>query len=148
GWVRRLRASGVAFHVHRRWLGWSDDGALRFGGKDHDEIRVRADAAVLALGGGSWPVLGSDGTWVQTLRDRGVEIAPLLPANCGFDVAWSAHFSQRHAGAPVKPAVVTWEDASGSAKRLQGEFVVTAHGVEGSLIYALSADLRDAIAAR
>jgi len=147
GWVRCLRASGVGFHMQHRWLGWDDDGALRFAHAD-DERRVRADAVVLALGGGSWPVLGSDAAWVPLLADRGVAIAPLAPANCGFDIDWSEHFAQRHAGHPVKPVIVEYNDTNGGRVRRQGEFVVTATGVEGSLIYAFSAQLRDAIAAR
>jgi uncharacterized flavoprotein (TIGR03862 family) len=144
GWVRRLRASGVGFHMHHRWLGWDDAGALRFAHAD-GERRVSVDAVVLALGGGSWPVLGSDAAWVPLLADRGVTIAPLAPSNCGFDIGWSEHFAQRHAGLPVKPVVVEWRDQDGQTVRQQGEFVVTATGVEGSLIYALSAQLRDAI---
>ena len=147
GWVRRLRASGVAFHAQHRWLGWSAGGALRFAHAD-GERRVATDAVILALGGGSWPVLGSDGSWVSVLADRGVAIAPLVPSNCGFDVSWSDHFAQRHAGHPVKPVIVEWTDDDGSVVRRQGEFVVTASGVEGSLIYALSGQLRDAITAR
>ena len=145
-WVRRLRASGVGFHMQHRWLGWCDDGDLRFVHPDA-ERHVSADAVVLALGGGSWPILGSDAAWVPLLRERGVAIAPLQPANCGFDVGWSEHFSARHAGHAVKPVIVEWKDDDGSVVRQQGEFVVTATGVEGSLIYALSARLRDAIAA-
>jgi uncharacterized flavoprotein (TIGR03862 family) len=103
---------------------------------------------VLALGGASWPQLGSDGAWVVPLGARGVDIVPLRPANCGFDVAWSEHFRARYAGHPVKPVVAAFADAQGIAHRRQGEFVVTAHGVEGGLIYALSAPLRDALAAR
>ena len=146
GWVRRLRASGVRFHMHHDWRGWDDAGALRFAHAD-DERRVEVDAVVIALGGGSWPVLGSDGAWVPTLAQRGVDIAPLAPSNCGFEVDWSEHFATRHAGHAVKPVVVEWRDADGAVVRRQGEFVVTAHGVEGSLIYAFSAPLRDAIAA-
>jgi uncharacterized flavoprotein (TIGR03862 family) len=150
GWVRRLRASGVAFHVHEQWLGWADDGALRFS-RDGSEQRVRAAAVVLALGGGSWPVLGSDGAWTAMLTARGIDVAPLAPSNCGFDVGaqgagWSEHFATRHAGQALKPVVVEWHAPDGSMIHRQGEFVVTATGVEGSLIYALSARLRDAIA--
>jgi uncharacterized flavoprotein (TIGR03862 family) len=155
GWVRRLRASGVGFHMQHRWLGWDKAGTLRFAHADGERC-VRADAVVLALGGGSWPVLGADAAWVPLLGARGVAIAPLLPANCGFDVGgfntggfntgWSEHFAQRHAGHPVKSVIVEWSDADGSVVRRQGEFIVTATGVEGSLIYALSAQLRDAIA--
>ena len=146
-WLRRLRADGVRFHVRERWLGWNDDDTLRFAhdGVDH---RVRADATVLALGGASWPVLGSDGAWVPLLRSRGVAVETLQPSNCGFDVGWSEHFAKRHAGDPVKPVILEWNDADGTRIRQQGEFVVTATGVEGSLIYAMSARLRDAIASR
>jgi uncharacterized flavoprotein (TIGR03862 family) len=143
GWVRRLRDNGVRFHVHHRWLGWSDAGALRFQTPDGERL-ARADATVLALGGGSWPQLGSDGAWQAPLRDRGVDVAPLQPSNCGFDIGWSEHFAVRHAGAPLKPVVAHWRDASGE-HALQGECVVTATGIEGSLVYALSAGLRDAI---
>ena len=146
-WLRRLRAEGVRFHVRERWLGWNDDDTLRFAhdGVDH---RVHADATVLALGGASWPALGSDGAWVPLLRSRGVAVETLQPSNCGFDVGWSEHFAKRHAGDPVKPVILEWNDADGTPMRQQGEFVVTATGVEGSLIYAMSARLRDAIASR
>ena len=144
GWVRRLREQGVRFHVHHRWTGWRDDGALRFA-TPAGEADVRADATVLALGGGSWPELGSDGEWVPVLRDAGIDVVPLRPANCGFDIDWSPHFSERHAGAPLKPVVAHWADAHGEHV-LQGECVVTATGIEGSLVYALSAMLREAIA--
>jgi uncharacterized flavoprotein (TIGR03862 family) len=144
GWVRRLRESGVRFHVHHRWLGWNGD-ALRFATPE-GEIEVHADAAILALGGGSWPQLGSDGAWQALLSARGVEVAPLQAANCGFDIDWSEHLASRHAGAPLKPLVAHWRDAQGGEQQLQGECVVSADGIEGSLIYALSAELREAIA--
>jgi len=153
GWVRRLRARGVHFHVHHAWHGWDETGALRFEHAEGERI-MRADAAVLALGGGSWPVFGSDGGWTATLAARAVDIAPLQPSNCGFDVAgsgpaggWSEHFASRHAGHPVKPVAIEWDDPAHGRVRQQGEFVVTQSGVEGSLVYALSAGLRDAIAA-
>lgn len=145
GWLRRLRASGVRFHVNHRWFGWDASGALRFA-HDDVEVRVRTDAVVLALGGGSWPVLGSDGSWIALLTERGIALAPLQSANCGFEVAWSEHFRARHAGAPVKPVVIEWRDDGGAPIRRQGEFVVGASGVEGSLIYALGSPLREAIA--
>ena len=144
GWVRRLREQGVRFHVQHRWLGWSDGGALRFATPDGERI-VHAAAVVLALGGGSWPELGSDGAWQALLGERGVDVAPLQPSNCGFDIGWSEHFATRHAGAPLKPVVAHWHDADGVEQALQGECVVTATGIEGSLVYALSATLRDAI---
>lgn len=144
-WLHRLREDGVRFHMRHRWLGWRGD-ALVLGSPD-GELLVRADAVVLALGGGSWARLGSDGAWVPLLAGRGVGVAPLAPANCGFDVAWSGHFSGRYAGEPLTTVAITSTGADGRALRKQGQFVVTAGGVEGSLIYALSAALRDQIAA-
>ena len=143
GWVRRLRESGVRFHVHHRWLGWNG-GALRFATPD-GEAEVTADAVVLALGGGSWPQLGSDGAWQALLAERDIDVAPLQPANCGFDVDWSEHLATRHAGAPLKPVIAHWRDVEGREHELQGECVISADGIEGSLIYALSAELREAI---
>ena len=145
GWVRRLKEEGVRFHVQHRWLGWSDDGALRMATPE-GERQISADATVLALGGASWPELGSDGAWVAPLSAQGIDIAPLQPANCGFDIDWSAHFTERHAGAPLKPVVAHWVDVHGNAHALQGECVASAHGIEGSLVYALAADLRELIA--
>lgn len=145
-WLHRLRAAGVRFHMRHRWSDWDEDGALRFA-TPQGERAVRADAVVLALGGGSWSRLGSTGAWVPLLAARGVRVAPLRPANCGFDVGWSAHFRARYAGHPVKPAVLAHSGPDGVESRQQGEFVVTATGVEGNLIYALSARLRDEIEA-
>ncbi len=144
GWVRRLRDSGVHFHVQHRWIGWNAQGTLRFNTPDGERL-ARADAVVLALGGGSWPQLGSDGAWQSLVSERGVEVAPLQPSNCGFDIGWSAHFRERHAGAPLKPVVAHWRDSDGNEHALQGECVVTETGIEGSLVYALSAPLREAI---
>ena len=144
GWVRRLKDAGVQFHVQHRWSGWDDAGALRFATPEGD-IAFAADATVLALGGGSWPQLGSDGEWVGTLAARGIDIAPLKPANCGFDVGWSDFLATRHAGAPLKPVVAHWRDATGNERALQGECVLTETGIEGSLVYAIAADLREAI---
>lgn len=144
GWVRRLRDQGVRFHMQHRWMGWREAGPLRFHHPE-GEIEVHADAVLLALGGGSWPELGSDGGWVPLLTMRGVDVAPLQPANCGFDIGWSEHLSGRFAGSPLKPVVAHWRDTAGQWRSLQGECVITATGIEGSLIYALSATLRDAI---
>lgn len=146
GWVHRLRESGVRFHVHHRWLGWNADGSLRMATPE-GELAMRADAVVLALGGGSWPQLGSDGAWQPWLAARGVEVAPLVPSNCGFDIDWSEHIAGRHAGAPLKPVAIHFHDAAGVEHTRQGECVITATGIEGSLIYAFSGPLRDAIAA-
>ncbi|BAK77750.1 HI0933 family protein [Pseudogulbenkiania sp. NH8B] len=145
-WLQRLREAGVRIHVRHRWQGWSDDGALLLSTPEGDK-RVRADAVLLALGGGSWAKLGSDGAWLPRLAERGVEVCPLVPSNCGFDVGWSEHFRSRFAGEPLKSVVLSFTDADGREQRKQGEFVVTEGGVEGSLIYAFSAPLRDAIAA-
>lgn len=144
GWVRRLKEQGVRLHVNHRWIGWTDDGALRFATESGDAT-VHADATVLALGGGSWPQLGSDGGWVASLQARGVDIAPLQSANCGFDVEWTPFFAQRHAGAPLKPVVAHWTGLDGETRALQGECVASAYGIEGSLVYALAADLRETL---
>jgi uncharacterized flavoprotein (TIGR03862 family) len=150
-WIRRLRESGVRFHMRHRWLGWhsgqgGNGGQLKFATPLGDSM-VRADAVVLALGGGSWARLGSDGAWTSLLAARGVNIAPLRPANCGFDCTWSEHLRVRHAGQPLKSVVVSFTDNHGITHRQPGECIITASGVEGGAIYALSAALRDAIAA-
>ncbi|QOY61744.1 TIGR03862 family flavoprotein [Lysobacter sp. H21R4] len=144
GWVRRLRDQGVRFHVQHRWEGWDSDGAFRFW-TPTGEVAAGHGATVLALGGASWPQLGSDGAWQPWLAARGVDTVPLVPANCGFDIDWSAHFVQRHAGAPLKPVIAHWRE-DGADHALQGECVITADGIEGSLVYAISAPLRDGIA--
>jgi uncharacterized flavoprotein (TIGR03862 family) len=141
-WLHRLRAAGVRFHLRHKWDGWNEDGSLRFetpGGT----VAVAADATVLAAGGGSWPKLGSDAAWVSLLASRDVPIAPLRPANCGFDVegGWSGHFREKWAGQPIKPVVLGF----GASFRRQGEFVLTDTGIEGSLVYAASTALRDEI---
>ncbi|HEY2255827.1 MAG TPA: TIGR03862 family flavoprotein, partial [Variovorax sp.] len=150
-WLHRLRQCGVQFHMRQRWIGWADAAApatrLRFAAPA-GEVELDYDAAVLALGGASWSRLGSDGAWVPWLAGRGVEIAALAPANCGFDIGWTPHFAQRFAGLPFKSVAIAFEDAQGRRFARRGEFVATATGVEGSLIYAASALLRDEIAAR
>ncbi|MFN4349468.1 MAG: TIGR03862 family flavoprotein [Hylemonella sp.] len=171
-WLQRLRhpahgGAGVAFHMRHRWIGWSDDGReLRFESPE-GEVRVQADAVVLALGGGSWARLGSNGAWVPLLASRGVAVAPLLPANCGFDVAlqrklpaegqalpvqavrapvgWSEFFASRFAGQPFKTVAIRCTDGLGRSFERKGEFVATTTGVEGSLIYAASSLLREEI---
>ncbi|TWI55577.1 hypothetical protein IQ22_01503 [Pseudomonas duriflava] len=137
-WLHRLRESGVRLHTRHRWLGWSAEGALRFQ-TPTGEFTVQAEACILALGGASWPRLGSDGSWTALLNARGITLAPLQPANCGFEVAaWSEHLRTRFSGAPIKPVSITLPDGTSR----QGEFVLTETGIEGSLIYALSADIR------
>ena len=139
-WLHRLRQAGVVFHMRHRWLGWDEQGALRFALPD-GEVAVTPTATVLALGGASWSRLGSDGAWWPWLQARGVALAPLRPSNCGFDVGWSEHLASRFAGAPLKSVAIAFE-----GWRQAGEFVVTAGGVEGSLVYAASAALRERIA--
>jgi uncharacterized flavoprotein (TIGR03862 family) len=138
-WLHRLRESGVRFHARHRWLGWDVQGALRFG-TPNGEHAVNASAVVLAPGGGSWPQLGSDGAWVSLLAQHDVAITPLRPSNCGFDVQWSPYFREHFAGEPLKSIAASFADI-----RKQGEAVITEHGIEGGLIYALSASLRDEI---
>lgn len=143
-WLHRLRESGVRLHMRHRWLGWRD-GALLLDTPDGEKVE-RADATVLALGGASWPRLGSDGAWQPLLAAEGVDVAPLVPSNCGFDTDWSEYFASRHAGEPLTTVAVTWTNARGAKEWRKGQFVVTASGIEGSLVYALSAPLRDQIA--
>ena len=145
-WLHRLRTAGVVFHVRHRWLGWDADGTLRFA-TPAGELRVGADGTVLALGGGSWARLGSDGAWLPLLAARGVSVQPLRPANCGFNVPWSEHLRQRFSGKPVKTIGAAFVAPDGSLLKREGEFLITGHGVEGSLIYAFSAALRDCIEA-
>jgi uncharacterized flavoprotein (TIGR03862 family) len=148
-WLHRLRESGVKLHARHRWNGWDAHGALRFRTPEGD-VTHAADVTVLALGGASWSRLGSDGAWVPLLEQRGVAVAALQPSNCGFDVqptgpgrsGWSDHLRQRFAGQPLK-TVAAFTDADARSDLQQGEFVVTDTGVEGSLVYAFSAKLRD-----
>lgn len=144
-WLSRLREAGMQLHVRHRWTGWHADGSLRFETPDGDVYR-HADAVILALGGGSWARLGSDGRWVSLLAERGVAVAPLQPANCGFDRPWSEFFASKFAGAALKGVTLSFVDACGQPCQRRGEFVLTASGVEGNLIYAFSAAIRDAIA--
>ncbi len=156
-WLARLRESGVRFHMRERWMGWDEQGALRFAdtSEPHEERLVQAGAVVLALGGASWPQLGSNAGWVPQLTARGVAVAGLRPANCGFDMGparadaalpgWSALFRERYAGQPVKPVVMKLQGRSGRRFERQGEFVITETGIEGSLVYAASSLLREEI---
>jgi len=139
-WVSRLRRADVRFHPRHRWVGWSPGLELHFETPAGPRL-IRPYAAILAAGGASWSRMGSDGAWVPMLASRGVGIAPLRPANCGFEVSWSPHFRERFAVAPVKS--VTARLPGGEPR--QGEFVVTGFGVEGSLVYQFSAPLRDEI---
>jgi uncharacterized flavoprotein (TIGR03862 family) len=139
-WLRRLAGAGVTFAMRHRFVGWQD-GALAFTRPDGTMVTDRPDVTILALGGASWPRLGSDGGWVAALAEAGIAISPLLPANCGFRVQWSAPFRGRRAGSPLKRIAVTFD-----GETVRGEAVITADGIEGGAIYALSAPLREAIA--
>ncbi len=139
-WLRRLEGQGVKILTRHRWIGFSQ-GAFTIESVDGLKT-IQCDAALLALGGESWPRLGSDGQWVPWLKDRAIAVRDFRPANCGFDVEWSAFFRDRFAGQPIKS--VTARSAAGTHP---GEFVISRHGIEGSLIYAHSAALRDGLAA-
>lgn len=140
-WLKRLRERSVVIHTRHRWLGWNSDGTLRIA-YPQGELQLRADAVVLALGGGSWARLGSDGAWQPVLAERGVDISSLQPSNCGFEVqGWSQLLKDKFAGAPLKNIALS---VPGAAPR-KGEFILTAQGVEGSLVYAWSAAVREAI---
>ena len=141
-WLHRLRALGLRTHMRHRWVGWDEDGAWCFERPQVPQVKVSAPVAVLALGGGSWARLGSDGRWCPVLAGRGVDVRPLAPSNGGFLIDWSDHLRARHAGDPVKNVALSWTDWRGHPVRQAGEFVVSADGVEGSLIYAASADWR------
>jgi uncharacterized flavoprotein (TIGR03862 family) len=138
-WLRRLDAAGVQFALRHRWTGWDEQGRLLFETPDGQRT-VDANAIVLALGGASWPRLGSTGAWVATLAAKGVAISPLRPANCGFTVAWSDIFRDRFEGQPLKGAALSF-----GSHTVRGEAMITKTGIEGGAIYALSADLREAV---
>jgi len=138
-WLKRLNASRVTFHLRHKLIGFLPDNSLRFAAPNGD-VTIKPDAVVLALGGGSWRRLGSDGAWVNWLRQAGAEVEALKPSNCGFDVGWSPHFREKFDGYPIKSAILSF-----GTFHQQGEFIVTKEGVEGSLIYAASALLRDEI---
>jgi uncharacterized flavoprotein (TIGR03862 family) len=138
-WLHRLRDSDVNFHVRHRWRGWNEEGDLCFD-TPQGLSTVKSTAVILALGGGSWPQLGSDAAWISLLSKHGIDIAPLRPANCGFDIPWSPHFRDRFVGEPLKSIAATFGNI-----RKQGELIITENGIEGGLIYAFSAALRDEI---
>ena len=170
-WLHRLRESGVRFHMRHKWVGWDGADSMddvdnphdrytgNTGKRDHTaqhtlrfmtpagEQQLRVDSVIFALGGGSWPRLGSDAAWVPLMSAHDVPVATLRPANCGFDANWSDYFRERFAGLPVKPVAIALTGKDGNAQRRQGEFVITETGIEGSLVYALSAPIRERILA-
>ena len=141
-WLKRLTDSGVTFHLRHKWMGWNPDKSLRVKFPDGEKA-IQTDAVVLALGGGSWSRLGSDGVWIPWLKQAGAQVEPLKPSNSGFDVSWTSHFRERFDGHPVKSVALSFGEF-----RQQGEFIITKEGVEGGLIYSASALLRDEIDAR
>ena len=134
-WIKRLSDSGVEFKMSCDWQGWNDEGNLQF-----DKGVEKADAVILALGGGSWAKLGSDGGWIKILEKRGIIINPLRPANSGFTVAWSEIFKNKFAGQPLKPVIATH-----GMQSTHSEIMISENGIEGGAIYALSAGIRDEI---
>jgi uncharacterized flavoprotein (TIGR03862 family) len=140
-WLARLAGQGVTFHLRHDWRGWSADGALSFGTPD-GAVSASADAVILALGGASWPKLGSNGDWSAMLAQRGVEVAPFAPANSGFDAAWSSVFAERFAGRPLKNIALSFQ-----GRTVRGEAMIAAYGLEGGAVYALSSALRARIGA-
>lgn len=144
-WLHRLREAGVRFHMRHQWLGFATDRSLRFM-TPTGETLISADATVLALGGGSWARLGSTGAWVSILSQLGIPVMPLQASNCGFDISWSDHLRERFAGEPVKSVTLTFTDLAGVVQHKQGDFVISQYGIEGSLVYAFAAAIRDVIA--
>ena len=140
-WLKRLRTSGLQIYTRHKWVGWDRENRLRIETREGEKT-VQAGAVVLALGGGSRPEFGSNASWIPLLAARNVEIVPLKPANCGFDVDWTPFFRDKFEGEPLKSVALTFKE-----QRTVGEFIITENGVEGSLIYALSAQLRDEIEA-
>lgn len=155
-WLHRLREAGVRFHMRHRWSGWGRDAdsnadgtlthTLRFDTPDGEQT-VSCDAVVFALGGASWPRLGSDAAWVAPMAARQVPVTPLRPANCGFDADWSPYLRERFAGQPIKPVAIALTDVDNKVHNRQGEILLTETGLEGSLIYAMSAAIRERILA-
>lgn len=138
-WLARLNAQGVTFALRHEWLGWSKDDCLSFD-TAHGVREERADATILALGGASWPKLGSNGGWLEILKQRKVEIEPLRSANCGFHVSWSEMFRERFAGEPLKNIALSFERLS-----VRGEAMLTRSGIEGGAVYALSSSIRERV---
>ncbi|SCK19801.1 TIGR03862 family flavoprotein [Vogesella sp. LIG4] len=143
-WLARLREAGLQLHVRHRWLGWDDAGRLRFATPAGEVLREHAPT-VLALGGGSWAKLGSDGRWLPLLTAKGVDAAPLQAANCGFVCGWSEHFAAKFAGSPLKNVALGFEDVHGQPLSRRGEMVLTQDGIEGNLVYGFAAAIRERI---
>lgn len=146
-WLHRLRQLGVRFHPRHRWLGWNESGSWRLLDlANQREQSLPFAAGVLALGGGSWPRLGSDGSWVSLLAAEGIALQPLSPSNCGFELAWSDYIKSRFAGEPLHTIALSYVDSTNKLQRLRGEATLSEYGIEGGLIYAASAQLRAQLA--
>lgn len=148
-WLHRLRELGVKIYPRHRWLGWSDQGDLNFSAQENGNAitkTINADALVLALGGASWQRLGSNGAWVPLLRERSVQVNELVPSNCGFDVIWSEFLINQHAGSPLQGVGLSCVDAQGMPRQILSEAIISAYGIEGTGIYALSKYLRENLA--
>jgi hypothetical protein len=143
-WLTRLKVAGVDFNFGHRWTGWVDDQSLQFDTKEGRKVVAYA-TVIFALGGGSWPKLGSDAAWVPYFKAKEIAINPLKPANCGFEVNWSPLFQTQFEGHPIKTVAITFTDWNNQNKTQIGEFMVTKKGLEGSLIYAFSSAIRDSI---
>jgi hypothetical protein len=142
-WLARLAARGTTLLPRHSWTGWDETGALTFARPGAEPLHLTPDATLLALGGASWPRLGSDGGWAPILAARGIALAPFAPANSGLLIDWSAHLRDRHAGTPLKRIALTF-----AGRTIRGEAIITAKGLEGGAVYALSAAIRDEVAAR
>ncbi|MCE3251973.1 MAG: family flavoprotein [Cellvibrio sp.] len=151
-WLHRLRGLGVTFYPRHRWLGWAEN----VGEKKNKELifstsengnastkNITPDAVVLALGGASWQRLGSDGAWVPLLRERSISVNELVPSNCGFDVSWSEILRDQHSGAPLHGVGLSCIDVQNMPRSVLSEAVISAYGIEGTGIYALSKYLRE-----
>jgi uncharacterized flavoprotein (TIGR03862 family) len=143
-WLTRLREQGLTIHPKHRWLGWNDKQQIKLQSPEGEVLRAY-DVLILALGGGSWKKLGSDGQWMPILQAEGVKASPLVPSNCGFLASWSDHLKQNFAGSPLKSVAIRFTDIHGKEEKRMGEFILTERGVEGSLIYAFSARLRERV---
>lgn len=143
-WLARLSGVGVTIHLSRRWTGWTATGSLRFLDPSGGEHLVDADAVLLALGGASWPRLGTDGGWATPVSAAGIAVTPLESANAGVLIPWSGHVADRHAGTPLKRIAVRLADDP-PASAIRGEAVITKAGLEGGAIYALNPRIRAAL---
>ena len=144
-WLQRLRASGVRIHHRHHWQGWNTAGELLIQGPVQ-QLAVKADITVFALGGGSWSALGSTGQWQTLFEQRGIQCAPWRPSNCGFEYPWRPEFIAEHSGVPLKTIAINVSDNKGQHWRQQGDAVISAYGVEGGPVYGVSAAIRDGIA--